>query len=446
MKAQKEKQFILTGSLWRVMWQLSWPAIIAMVLYGLNAVLDGVFVGYYVGATALAGVSLAFPLTQISVALGSLIGVGAGSILSIAIGSQDKESQRKILPNVNYLTIVVTIVYMIIALLCSKQLLQMMGGSGEALQIGEEYFRITIFGSLFWTYGLAANMIIRAEGRMKTAAWMMGLGLVINVGSNFVLMGMLDLGVKGAAWGTNLAMLVYTLLGLWYFASGRASFQAQIWRIKRETKVIKQLLSLGLGSFIMTIMNLVQALLVFNALARYGTVWDIAFYGVVFRIFTFLLTPIFGLMRALQPVIGINFGAQQYERVKKSYMVFSITALVLTLPFWITSMISPQSILQFMLVDATFTAIDLSYFRVYMALLPLLAIIFMAMTFFPAIEKGKPAAIIGITRQLIFYVPAMLILPYYFGVAGIYYSAFIIDAIILVWTVLLVRKEFIQLH
>lgn len=201
-----------------------------------------------------------------------------------------------------------------------------------------------------------------------------------------------------------------------------------------------------MSSLIMNFMNLVQAVVVFNALSKYGTVLDIAFYGVVYRVFTFLLTPIFGLMRALQPVIGINYGAQQYERVISSYRVFTVASMLLTLPFWIISMAAPEFVLGSMLPDQIFTGTQLMYFRIYMAILPLLSTIFMAMTFFPSIDKGKPAAIIGIARQLIFYIPVILILPKMMGVSGIYFGSLAIDVIIVLWTVVMVRKEFTMLR
>jgi len=439
---ERQKQSILAANLWKVMFNVSWPAIIAMVLYGLNSILDAIFVGQFVGEVALAGVSVAYPLAQISVAFGSLVGVGAGSVLSIALGKQDKQVQEKLMGNVNLLALLITILYMVITLIFSKQLLTFMGGSGESLVFGDAYFRATIWGAFFWIYGLAGNMIVRAEGKMKSAAVMMGAGLVINVIANYILMGVFNFGVVGAAWGTNIGMLVYTLIGWFYFGKGFSTFKTKMLSLSWDKEIGTTIIRLGLPSLIMSFMSLIQAVLVFNALAKYGTTADIAFYGVVYRIFTFLMTPIFGLMRALQPVIGINYGAGQYDRVISSYKIFALSAMLLTLPFWIISMISPESILGLMLADQVFEVTQLGYFRIYMAILPPLSIIFMAMTLFPSIGKGKPAALIGIARQLVFYVPVMLFLPGIVGVAGIYYGSFAIDVVIVVWTALMVRKEF----
>ncbi|USG67020.1 MATE family efflux transporter [Brevibacillus ruminantium] len=447
---ERQKHLILNENLWKVMYQLSWPAIIAMVLYGLNAVISAFFVGRYIGETALAGVSVAYPLTQFSIGIGSLIGVGAGSVLSIAIGRQDKYTQERLLGHVNSLTLIATVVYMVPGLLFSTQLIKMMGGEGEgegeALLLGDRYFRITVIGSFFWIYGLAANMIVRAEGKMKSAAVVMGIGLAADILFNYILVVALDKGVEGAAWATNIGMFVYTLLGWIYFGKGFSSFKTRVFSIYKDAPTVKSIIGLGMSSLIMNVMNLVQAVVVFNALSRYGTVLDIAFYGVVYRVFTFLLTPIFGLMRALQPVIGINYGAGQYERVISAYRIFTVASMLLTLPFWLVSMAAPESVLGFMLPDQALTGTHTMYFRIHMAILPLLSMIFMAMTFYPSIDKGKPAAIIGITRQLIFYVPVMLILPSVIGVSGIYWGSLVIDAIIVFWTAVLVKKEFAMLR
>lgn len=442
---EKQKKFILNDNLWRVMFQLSWPAVIAMVLYGFNAFIDGVFVGQFVGETALAGVSLAYPLTQISMGIGSLIGVGAGSALSIAIGKDDRKTQDRLMGNVNYLSLIVTVVFMILGLLFSTQLVKVMGGDGEILGIGDTYFRITIWGSFFWIYGLAGNMIVRAEGKMKSAAVMMASGLIVNVIANYIFMGILDLGVVGAAWGTNIGMFVYSLSNVIYFGKGFSSFKTKIFTICRDKEITKQIIGLGMPSLIMSVMTVIQGAFVLNAISKYGTVADIAFYGSAFRVLNFLLTPIFGLMRALQPVIGINYGARKYERAISAFKIFAVAATALTLPFWLVCMISPETILSMMSAELV-TPSNLIYFRLNMSILPLLSIIFMAMTFFPAINKGKPAAMIGIARQLIFYIPVMLILPKMVGVAGVYYGSVAIDTIIVLWTAILVKKEFSSLR
>jgi putative MATE family efflux protein len=438
----KQKHMILNEGLWKVMFQLSWPAVIAMLLYGLNSVFDAIFVGRFVGEAALAGVSLAYPLSQITLGVGSLIGVGAGSALSIALGGDDTDTQEKLMGNVNYLSIVTCIVYMIIAWFLAGPLVKVMGGVGEPLALGKTYFQITVLGSLFWIHGLAGNMVIRAEGKMKSAAVIMGAGLIINIIANYILIVILDMGVAGAAWGTNIGMFAYTVTGLLYFKKGRASFDAHPFKIIRDKQITKSIFSMGIPSFIMTVMTLVQAIVVFNALSRYGTTYDLAFYGAVYRIFTLLLTPIFGLMRALQPVVGINYGAKKNDRVISSFKIFALGSVLMMLPFWLVMMFFPQGALGFMFPNKIFDAASIFNFRVFMAILPLLPMVFMSMTFFPAIDNGKPATVMGISRQLIFYIPVMLILPRLYGIKWVYLGSMCIDAIIIIWVFIIVRREF----
>ncbi|MFC5047462.1 MATE family efflux transporter [Aquimarina hainanensis] len=446
MNNQKQKQFILTGKMWPVMWKLSWPAIIAMVLYGLNVLLDAIFVGTFVGEKALAGVSIVYPLSSFTMGIGSLIGVGAGSLLSIALGMNDEATQKKLLGNLNSLTLVGTAIYMIPAFIFAEPLVKMMGGEGTPLAFGVSYFKITVISSLFWIYGLAANMVVRAEGKMKTAAVMMAGGLLINTVFNYVFVVVMEYGVEGAAWASNIGMLVYAVLGFLYFTSKKTSFPSFPRTIYWDRAIIKSIFSMGVPSLIMTVMTIVQAIVIFNAISSYGTIFELAFYGAAFRILNFLMTPIYGLMRALQPVIGINYGAKQFHRVIKSFWIFTIAGVLIILPFWLLMMAVPKLVLSTMLEQGSLTSESIFNFRIFISVLPLLPVVFMAMTFFPAIDKGKPAAVIGLVRQLIFYVPVMLILPAMFGTQWIYLGSTIIDTVIIAYTLTLLLLEFRRLR
>lgn len=442
LSKNREQELILDGGIWNMMWHLSWPAIIAMVLYGLNVVVDGMFVGRFVGETALAGVTVVYPITQIPLGLGSLIGVGAGSCLSILIGKKDLERQSRLIGNVNSIIIITGIAMTVLGLVFLNPLLNLLGTSGHERSFATDYIKIALYGSIFWIGGLSYNMIVRAEGRMGTAAWMMGLGLCINIISNYILMVVFKYGVKGAAWGTNIGMFVYALLFFIYAKKGKASFETNVHKILFEKDLINEILALGFPSLLMSIMYVIQSLVIMKALNTYGTSSDLAFYGSVFRLFNLFLTPIYGLMRALQPAIGINYGAGKYERVIKAFKVFAAAAFILMLPLYILSIILPQTMLSTMLPGRIFKPEEITWFRIFISLAPFLPIMFMGMTFYPAIKKPKPAGILGITRQLFLYIPAMLILPKHFGIGWIYKGSFLIDLMLCALMVLLISREF----
>lgn len=441
-----EKKIILEENLWKVCYKLSLPAIIAMILYGLNVIFDGVFVGRLVGETAFAGISIVYPLTQISLGLGSLVGVGAGSYLSILLGKNDKKTQGKLVGNANLISIIATVIMMAVGFLFLEPILRMLGAGGDVLNYAASYFRITLIGSIFWIIGLAYNMIVRAEGKMNTAAVMMGAGLIVNIISNYILMAIFHLGVAGAAWGTNIGMFVYALLFVIYCQRGKASFNANVFSISSDKEIIKEIISLGMPSLIMSIMGVIQGIIILRALNTYGTTLDITFYGAVFRIFNFSLTPIYGLMRALQPVAGINYGAEQYERSIKSFKIFSFAALVIMLPFWLVSMINPALVLGSMLPQVTFDAGYIFSFRIFMSIAPLLSVTMTAMTFWPSIKKAAPAMIIGLGRQLFLYIPLMILLPRIFGTQSIYVGSFAIDVFLSVVVVFMLAKNFKELR
>jgi Na+-driven multidrug efflux pump len=241
-------------------------------------------------------------------------------------------------------------------------------------------------------------------------------------------------------------MLVYTILGLGYFSKSKASFEAHPFKLQRDKKIIKSIMSMGMSSLIMSVMYLIQSVVVFNALSGLGTTFDVAFYGAAYRVFTLMLTPLFGLMRALQPVAGINYGAGKYERVIKTVKVFCVSGVIIMFPFWLAMMIAPQAILSTMLPGRVFDVASLTNFRVYMGMLPFLPVIFMSMTFYPSIDNGKVASIMGIARQLIFYVPVMLILPRLFGVKWVYFGSTSIDIIVTIATICVFAQTFRKLR
>ena len=442
----RQKRLILHESLPKVMWKLSLPAIAAMVLFGLNAFMDTVYIGQLMNETALGGVALAYPLTGILLGIGSWAGTGAANLLSIALGADDRDTQQKILANCSWLLLMTTVIFAIPAYVFAEPLIRMMGGAGDVLNYGVTYFRITLLAAPLWVYGLALNMIIRGEGKMKTAAIMMSYGLGLNILLTPIFISQFDMGVSGAAWATNIGMGVYSVVSFWYFKKGKASFEAKVSSLTYDKSTFQSVLKMGFPGFIMTVMGLIQSLVVFNAITGVGTDDDLAFFSAASRILLFLMTPLFGLMRALQPVVGIQFGAGQYDRLKQSFILFTKTGFLLVAPFWLFLTVWPETAMGLVLPDYTISSEEILSLQIYMLVLPMLPLVFMALTLFPAIDQPKYASILGLARQLVFYVPVMLLLPRYFGIKWVYYGSTAIDVIITLWILALVVRLFKQLN
>lgn len=445
MKNQQQ-QFILTANLQKVMWKLSLPAILAMMLYGLNAFMDTIYIGQLLNETALSGVALAYPLTSMMMGLGSWVGTGAGNYISMLLGQEDIENQQKVMPNATLFTIVTSLLFTIPAYFFAEPLVKMMGGYGEVLEYGVRYFKIIILGAPLWIYALQLNMVVRAEGKMWTAAIIMSCGLIANLILTPVAIIYLDMDVDGAAWATNIGMLIYCLIGYLYYQQGKASFPSQINAISYDKDVFKSIIKLGFPGFILSLMGLIQAVIVFNIVVNYGTDEDLAFFAAANRILLFMMTPLFGFMRALQPIEGVNFGAGQFQRVKQAFWLFCRTGLGIVLPFWLLFMIFPEISIQMVLPNKIMTIEEILNFRIYMAIIPFLPFVFMSLTHLPAIDQPKYASIIGIARQLLFYVPVMLFLPKWLGISGVYIGSTLIDALVTLWFGIVVYKSFYKME
>ncbi|MEM9328578.1 MAG: MATE family efflux transporter [Bacteroidota bacterium] len=443
--ALTQKEIILQRPITQVMWKLSMPAIAAMVLFGLNAFMDTVYIGQLMNEQALAGVAIAYPLTSIMMGLGAWAGTGAANLLSIALGDEDLPTQRALLSNATRFALISTVVFAVPSYVLAEPLIRMMGGEGVILQEGMTYFRVTMLSSPFWVYGLTLNMVIRGEGRMAKAALMMTYGLAVNLVLTPVFIGWLDMGVAGAAWGTNIGMAIYSIVGFFYFDRHKASFQSPIRSLAYNKEVFSSIVRMGFPGFILTVMGLVQAIVVFNAIANHGTDEDLALFAAANRFLFFLMTPLFGLMRALQPVLGINFGAGQYDRVRESFRTFTRTGFYLVAPFWALITLFPSFTMGLVLPDRVLSDTEVWNIRIFMLVLPILPLVFMSLTFFPAINEEKYGSIIGLARQLVFYVPVMLILPRLFGIPWVYYGSTLIDVVITIWILVVVVKLFKKL-
>ena len=456
METEKQKEQVLNENPWKILIDFSWPAVAAMFLLGANNVVDGSFVGHFAEPGALAGVSIALPAVIAIVGFGLLIGTGAGSLLSIAIGAEDGSVRQKLLGNVNTLSIISSAIVMLLGLTFSRQLLFAMGGRGTELVLGEMYYRTILWGAPVWIYTMALNSLIRAEGNMKTAAVIMAIGLAVNGISNYVLMVLLGQGVKGAAIGTNIGMAVQALISALYMgrsplvkapglqsANGKsASALRQVSAIRLDKSIVAKIIPMGLSAFIMQIMMVLQSMLVLNIITRYGDAHDIAFYGVVIRLFSFVVQPLAGFMIAMPPIIGICFGAAQPERVITFFKRFLTAAFVIVLPFWLFMLAVPQTAAALMMDRSQILTENIIQFRLYMALLPVMPLSFLALGFFPAINKGHISSVLAIIQQIVLYVPVMLLLPLFTGLRGVYYGMLLIELVTGIPIFILIKREF----
>lgn len=442
LRDDPQADLILNGHPWRVAWEMSWPAVAAIMLFGLNAMLDAVYIGRLLGQQALAGAVMAYPLTQITLGLGSLAGIGGGVALSIAIGRGDQDTLRRLPGTALTITALLALGYGLVGGLFAENLVRAMGARDALVPIAADYLRASAIGSIGALAGMTLNMLLRGEGRMKLAALYMGLGLAVNMVLTPLLIVVFDMGVAGAAWATNLGNAVGAWLVWRRYARGRASYPVDPYYLGLPRALTRRILRLGTPAMIMSSMGVVQAIVVFNVLSRVGDESDIAFYGAAWRILIFMLTPLFGMMRAFQPVAGFNYGAGQWQRVRSCFWTFVQAGALLIVPIWVLMALFPGQTLGLMLPGAQFSGHDLALFRILILPLPALPLVFTTLALLPAIEQPGKATIVSVSRQLLLYVPVMLLLPPLIGVPGIYYGSMAIELICASWLLLTVILVF----
>ena len=425
----KTSKELLTEQPLQILIKLSLPAILGMIVIGLYPLMDGIFAGQILGEKAMTAVGIATPFTYINTGIATLIGVGSASLFSRAIGEGNQRTIDKVMGNLCFWVLLLSTIVTILGYLFCGQLLMIFGAKGELLDLSTRYLRIIFLGSIFVNFAQAANMVMRSEGLMKRAMLIMSLGAGINIVLDPVLMIMFrEHGVEGAAIATITAQFIQAVFTLWYFK--KKSETVKIGLMRKEKEITGEMFSVGVSAMLMQVLTIIQQSFLYSQAFRYGGETSAAIMAVSLRIQAFSFIPLWGMSQGLQPAIGANFGAKQYNRVKKIFNVFTISSTVLAACFWIPAEVFAKQILNlFGLSDETlFLAVP--NFRIMYSIFIVYGVMIMIMTFFQAIGDGKTAGVLVMLRQVILFIPTMIFLPYIFGAQSIWYVIPIVDGIV----------------
>ena len=423
---QDMKTQLLTKSPKELLFKLAIPGIIGMVVIGLYPFMDGIFAGRLIGDYAMSAISVSMSLTIINGGISALIGVGSASILSRAIGKGDKETIDKIFGNFCYWVILFSAIITIAGLIFAPHFLDMVGAKGNIKELGVRYLRVVFFGSLFVNFAQAGNMTMRGEGALKQSMMIMGTGAILNIILDPILMKLMgEYAIEGAAIATVLSQIVQALLTFHYF-SKKSSF-VKIHKVKKYKAIYREMFSIGSSAMMMQILFAVQQTFLFKQAFVYGgDNWGILM-SATMRLYMFSFIPLWGMSQGLQPVIGANFGAKQYGRVQDTMKIFMYGATILAAASWIPSMFCSDTLLSLFSVRHEIIEAGVKNFKMFYSTFILYGIMIMTLTFFQSIGDGKKAGIIVLLRQLVLFVPAILLLPKLFGVSAVWWAEPIVD-------------------
>ena len=423
---QDMKTQLLTKSPKELLFKLAIPGIIGMLVIGLYPFMDGIFAGRLIGDYAMSAISVSMSLTIINGGISALIGVGSASILSRAIGKGDKETIDKIFGNFCYWVILFSAIITIVGLIFAPHFLDMVGAKGNIKELGVRYLRVVFFGSLFVNFAQSGNMTMRGEGALKQSMMIMGTGAILNIMLDPILMKLMgEYAIEGAAIATVLSQIVQALLTFHYF-SKKSSF-VKIHKVKKYKAIYREMFSIGSSAMMMQILFAVQQTFLFKQAFVYGgDNWGILM-SATMRLYMFSFIPLWGMSQGLQPVIGANFGAKQYGRVQDTMKIFMCGATILAAASWIPSMFCSDTLLSLFSVRHEIIEAGVKNFKMFYSTFILYGIMIMTLTFFQSIGDGKKAGIIVLLRQLVLFVPAILLLPKLFGTSAVWWAEPIVD-------------------
>ena len=423
---QDMKTQLLTKSPKELLFKLAIPGIIGMLVIGLYPFMDGIFAGRLIGDYAMSAISVSMSLTIINGGISALIGVGSASILSRAIGKGDKETIDKIFGNFCYWVILFSAIITIVGLIFAPHFLDMVGAKGNIKELGVRYLRVVFFGSLFVNFAQAGNMTMRGEGALKQSMMIMGTGAILNIMLDPILMKLMgEYAIEGAAIATVLSQIVQALLTFHYF-SKKSSF-VKIHKVKKYKAIYREMFSIGSSAMMMQILFAVQQTFLFKQAFVYGgDNWGILM-SATMRLYMFSFIPLWGMSQGLQPVIGANFGAKQYGRVKDTMKIFMYGATILAAASWVPSMFCSDTLLSLFSVRHEIIEAGVKNFKMFYSTFILYGIMIMTLTFFQSIGDGKKAGIIVLLRQLVLFIPAILLLPQLFGASAVWWAEPIVD-------------------
>lgn len=416
------------------------PASIGILFMSLNVLVDTIFVGQWIGALAIAAVSIVLPITFLISSLGMAIGIGGSSIISRALGSKNKEKALHTFGNQLMMTLTLALVSISVGYFFSNEILLLFGANGEIMQPAKEFFTPVLLGVPFLALCMMGNTVIRAEGKAKFAMYAMIIPAFGNIIMDFVFIKLLNMGMYGAALATSLSYSLCFLFMLWFFIK-RSELQFQIKHLKLNFEIVKEITSLGFVTFARQGVVSLLAIIVNHILFIHGGEAGVSVYGIINRMLMFAYFPILGITQGFLPIAGFNYGAKNYHRVKETIIKSIISAAFLATIIFCVIFFFSESIVKVFTSDDEVLKLTPKALVLVFSATPIIALQLIGAAYFQAVGKAIPALLLTLTKQGFFLIPLVLILPNYFGILGVWIAFPIADLLATIVTAYFLKRE-----
>ena len=441
MSKRKNTNELGTASVGRLLLQYSIPAIIATAAASLYNIIDRIFIGHGVGPYAISGLALTFPLMNIMAAFGSMVGVGAATMVSIRLGQHNRKGATQILGNALMLNIIIGIAVGLGTLLFIEPILYALGASPDTLPYAKEFMQVILLGNVFTHIYLGLNNIMRATGypRKAMTTTLIAVGINLLLAPLFIFV--FKWGIRGAALATVIAQMVGTATVVHHFSKINSFLHFLPGYMKLKWESIRDIISVGMSNFLMLIASSIVISIINISLRKHGGDFAIGAYGIVNSLGNLVLMIIIGFNQGMQPIVGYNFGAQKMPRVIRTFKLTILAGTGVSCFGFLLAEVFPKTIAAAFTTNTDLINMAAIGLRLNLMMLPVVGFQAVTSNFFQSIGKAKISIFLSLTRQVIFLIPALLILPQFMGLNGVWLSSPLADFTSALLTLLMLRWQ-----
>lgn len=401
----------------KLLMQYAVPAVVAMTASSLYNMVDSIFIGHGVGPLAISGLALTFPLMNLAAAFGSLVGVGAATLISMRLGQRDYATAQRVLGNVVMLNLLLGVGFGLVALLFLDPILYFFGASDATIGYAREYMTVILLGNVITHMYLGLNSVLRASGHPRKAMYATINTVVINTILDPIFIYGFGWGIRGAAIATVLAQII-SLVWQFRLLSDRSElihFRRGIYRLRR--RIVRDVLAIGMSPFLMNLTACFIVILINKGLKTYGGDLMIGAYGIVNRLAFVFVMIVMGVNQGMQPIAGYNFGARQYDRVLRVLKLTIVCAVGITTAGFLVGEFAPRLAVSLFTSDEELIRLSVEGMRIVFVFFPIIGFQMVATNFFQSIGMAGKAIFMSLSRQLLFLMPGLIFLPRFFEVS-----------------------------
>ena len=426
----------------KLLMQYAIPAIIAMTASSLYNIVDSIFIGQGVGPLAISGLAVTFPFMNLGAAFGAMVGVGASTLISVKLGQRDYDTAQLVLGNVITLNTIIGVVYTVVCLMFLDPILYFFGASADTIVYARDFMEVILLGNIFTHMYLGLNAVLRASGHPQKAMYATINTVIINTILAPIFIYGFEWGIRGAAIATVIAQIVSLI---WQFKI--LTDKNELLHLRRgiyhlQSKIVKNMIAIGLSPFCMNVASCFIVIFINQGLKEYDGDLAIGAYGIVNRLMFICVMIVMGITKRMQPIAGYNYGAQQYHRVNEVLKLAIWGATVVTTFTFLVGELIPELTVSIFTTDEGLISRAAEGFRIAVLVFPIVGFQMVTSNFFQSIGMANKAIFLSLTRQLLFLLPCLIILPTFMGAAGIWWSMPISDTIASIVAAILLYKQF----